>query len=65
MIIIVIKAFVDSEIMAGVQAKCWEMQYCDFANFDFVSINGNLEKFTLKEHVENSNSYLYSNGFLL
>lgn len=34
----------------------------DFANIAFISINNKLEKFLLKEHKENSKSYLYSNA---
>jgi len=34
----------------------------DFAKTAFVSINGKVEKFILKEHQEGSNIYLYSNG---
>lgn len=33
----------------------------DFANLSFVSINGNLEKFELVKHEDNSNIYLYIN----
>lgn len=34
----------------------------DFANIAFVSINGSLERFLLKNHVDNSNIYTYENG---
>jgi hypothetical protein len=34
----------------------------DFAKIAFVSINGKMEKFTLKEYQTGSNIYLYSNG---
>ena len=34
----------------------------DFAQFAFVSINGNIQKFKLKEHNMNSKNYLYHNG---
>lgn len=34
----------------------------DFAKMAFVSINGKIEKFILKEHQEGSDIYLYSNG---
>jgi hypothetical protein len=34
----------------------------DFAKITFVSINGKMEKFILKEHKEGSEIYLYSNG---
>lgn len=35
----------------------------DFASIAFLSINGKVVKFVLKEHKENSSFYLYSNGF--
>jgi len=34
----------------------------DFAKIAFVSVNGKIEKFILKEHQEGTDIYLYSNG---